>query len=290
MYKVAVLHVQICECPSLAVDEAALKRLCWIPFGIQTVSFEAKGGILCLEPLSDELHGTKEDTIFVEVPPGAVSTSTDVKMRYAIITTGPFTLPVGYQFGSPVVYICYDSRSVTKPIKLHLPHWYGGGDHSRGGLSFALAPHSLKGGSVYNFQLLAGGQFSVSSHYGVVEIHGHCSLYTEVFELGVRVDYYALCLEKDEEAECKTECNIAVTYASYCWRTVRLILGFTLAVHCTFRMHTLLYIELEHVCHADLGGEPTWLEIVKANSIPIQVGQNHCHTREEVPCAWGLVC
>ena len=95
----------MCECLSLTADEAALKRHCWIPFGIKTVSIEAKGGILCLEPESDDLQETKESNIFVEVPPDAVSTSADVKMRYAIIPSGPFTLPEGYQFGSPVVYI-----------------------------------------------------------------------------------------------------------------------------------------------------------------------------------------
>ena len=217
----AVLHVQMCECPSLAVDEAALKRLCWIPFGIQTVSIEAEGGILCLEPPSDELQGKQEDTIFVEVPPGAVSTSTDVKMRYAIIPSGPFKLPEGYQLGSPVVYIYYDSRRVTKPIRLHLPHWYGGGDHTRDGLSFAVAPHSLKGRSVYHFELLSGGKFSGDSHYGVVEIGGHCSQFAKVFNLRATENYQAVCLEKEEGHQ--TVCDIAVTYASPYWRRVRLI-------------------------------------------------------------------
>ena len=226
MCKEVVLHVQMCECTFLTVDEAALKRLCWIPFGVRTVSIEAKGGIFCLVPQSDELQGTKEGTIFVEVPPDAVSTSADVKMRYAIILSGPFKLPEGYQFGSPVVYIYYDSRRVTKPLALHLPHWCGGRDRATDGLSFAIAPHSLKGGSVYHFQLLGGREFPVSSQYGVVEIHGHCSLYAEVFDMGATTNCQAFCLEKEEEdeTECKAECNIAVTYASYCWRTVRLII------------------------------------------------------------------
>ena len=217
--------VQMYECPSLTVDEFALKRLCWIPFGIKTVSIEAKGGILWLEPRSDGIQETKDDTIFVEVPPDAVSTFANVKLRYAIIPSGPFTLPEGYQFGSPVVYIYYDGRRVTKPLALHLPHWYGGKDRARDDLSFAVAPHSLKGRSVYDFQLLAGGDFPESSHYGVVEIHGHCTLFAEVFELGAGDDYHAFfCLnkEEEEETEYKRECNIAVTYASYCWRTVRL--------------------------------------------------------------------
>ena len=216
--------VQMCECPSLTADEAALKRLCWIPFDIKTVSIEAEGGILCLEPTSDDIQVPKEDTIFVEVPPDAVSTSADVKMRYAIIPSGAFTLPEGYQFGSPVVYIYYDGQRVTKPLALHLPHWYGGEDHARDGLSFAVAPHSLKGRSVYHFQLLAGGKFPVNSHYGVVEIGGHCSLFTTAFESGATVNCQAFSLvkENEEETECKAECNIAVTNAVYCWRRVRL--------------------------------------------------------------------
>ena len=230
IYKEPVLHIQMYECLSLTADEAALKRLCWIPFGIKTVSIEAKGGILCLEPESEVLQGTKESNIFVEIPPGAVSTSADVKMHYAIIPSGSFTLPEGYQFGSPVVYIYYDGQHVTKPLVLHLPHWYGGEDHARDGLSFAVAPHSLKGRSVYHFQLLAGGKFPVTSRYGVIEIGGHCSLFTTAFETGVTVNCQAFSLikEKEDETECNSECNIAVTYAAYCWRTVRLCVEFYL--------------------------------------------------------------
>ena len=228
--------VQMCKCPSLAADEAALKRLCWIPFDIKTVSIEAKGGILCLEPTCDDMHVTKEDTIFVEVPPDAVSTSADVKMRYAIIPGGPFTLPEGYQFGSPVVYIYYDGRRVTKPLALHLPHWYGGEDHARDGLSFAVASHSLQGRSVYDFQLLAGGKFPVSSRYGVVEIGGHCSLFTKVFKLGTPANCQAICLEKEEGR--KTVCDIAVTYSSPYWLQVRFMKGTAVCITyvCSFRV------------------------------------------------------
>ena len=261
-----VCSVQMCECPTLAADEAALKRLCWIPFGIKTVSIEAKGGILCLEPTSDDIQVAKEDTIFVEVPPDAVSNSAGVKMHYAIIPSGPFTLPEGYQFGSPVVYIYYDGRRVTKPLALHLPHWYGGEDHARDGLSFAVAPHSLKGGSVYHFQLLAGGELPGSSHYGVVPIHGHCSLYAKVFRLGATVNYHAyFCLKKEEEEETeyKRECNIAVTYASYCWRKVRLTIRISLALHCSFRIHMLcLYVSTMQILQDN---RPGW-EMSKPNS------------------------
>ena len=250
----------MCECPSLTADEAALKRLCWIPFGIKTVSIEAEGGILCLEPTSDDIQVTKEDTIFVEVPPDAVSTSANVKMRYAIIPSGPFTLPKGYQFGSPVVYIYYDGRRVTKPLALHLPHWYGGKDHSRDGLSFAVAPHSLKGRNVYHFQLLAGGKFPVNSRYGVIEIDGHCSLFTKAFKNGATVNCQACSLIKknEEETECKAECNIAVTNAVYCWRSVRLyrnFIGFESYLQCKYIFCVCMWVPYRSCLRIDVVGK-----------------------------------
>ena len=96
-------------------------------------------------------------------PADAVSTSADVKMRYAIIPSGPFTLPEGYQFGSPVVYIYYDGRRVTKPLALHLPHLYGGEDHARDGLSFAVAPILSKEAVCTTFGCWLGGN-SLSVH------------------------------------------------------------------------------------------------------------------------------
>ena len=209
----------MCECPSLTADEAALKRLCWIPFDIKTVSIEAKGGILCLEPTSDDLQETKENTIFVEVPPDAVSTSADVKIRYAIIPSGAFTLPEGYQFGSPVVYINYDGRRVTKPLALHLPHWYGGEDHARDGLSFAIAPHSLKRGTTaYRFQLVEGGTFPKQQHFGIFLIDGHSTLFADVFKEETTSVY--LATQWEQQHDNKTHTRIVIMYFSKVWLEV----------------------------------------------------------------------
>ena len=209
----------MCECPSLTADEAALKRLCWIPFDIKIVSIEAKGGILCLEPTSDDLQETKENTICVEIPPDAVSTSADVKMHYAIIPSGPFTLPEGYQFGSPVVYIYYDGRRVTKPLALHLPHCYGGEDHARDGLSFAVAPHSLKGGTTaYQFQLMEGGTFSKHLQNGIFLIDGHSTLFADVFKEKTTSVY--LATQWEQRLPSKTHTKIVITYFSTLWPKV----------------------------------------------------------------------
>ena len=174
---------------------------------------------MCLEPQSDEIQETKENTIFVEVPPDAVSTSANVKMHYAIIPSGSFTLLKGYQFGSPVVYIYYDGRRVTKPLALHLPHWYGGEDHARDGLSFAVAPHSLKRGTTaYQFQLIGGGTFTQHQQYGVFLINGHSTLFAEVFKEKATSVY--LATQWEQQVANKTHTKIVITYFSNTWLEV----------------------------------------------------------------------
>ena len=75
-----------------------------------------------MEPTSDDTQEMKEETIFVEVPPDAVSTSDNVEMHYAIILSGPFTLPKGYQFGSPIKVCaklqCLDLLQYTVMLEL----------------------------------------------------------------------------------------------------------------------------------------------------------------------------
>ena len=177
----------------------------------------AKGGIFCLQPTSGGLGGNKEDTIFVEVPPNAIDTSADVEMHYAVIPDGPFTLQEGYQFGSMVVYIYYDGRRVTKPLRLHLPHWYGGRNHVQDGLSFARAPHSLKEGKRgYHFEMIKGGDFL--QHWGTLDINGHKCLFTEAFVKGAPSRFLATQWERRLASETRTK--IVITYHIGVWLEV----------------------------------------------------------------------
>ena len=214
----------LCGCPSITADEhdeRALKDLCWVPFDVKTVAIEAQGGILCLQPPSDELElrGKEEDTVFVEVPPDAIDAYDKVEMSYAIIPDGPFTLPEGYQFGSMVVYINYDGRRVTKPFILHLPHWYGGEDHIRDGLSFAIAPHTpTQEEREYQFRLIEGGNFLKHQQYGIFHIDGHSSLFVEVFKEKATSVYLATQWEHRLASEASTK--IVITYYSEVWLKV----------------------------------------------------------------------
>ena len=174
-----------------------------------------EGGKLSLEPSAGTMGGGEGGTILLEVPPGAGSPAESVEVRSAVIPDGPFTLPEGYQLGSMVVYLCYDGHRLTKPFALSLPHWYGGEDQVRDGLSFAMAPHTLKEEEhVYHFELLEGGEM-LSSHCMELEIDGHCSLIAEVFKKGAVSRYQAISLQRERENE--MACDVAITYAFPLW-------------------------------------------------------------------------
>ena len=177
--------------PSPLAAEGALGDLCWIPFGIRSQSVGPEGGKLSLEPSAGAMGG-REGGILLKVPPGAISPAESVEVRSALIPDGPFTLPEGYQLGSMVVYLYYDGHRLTKPVTLSLPHWYGGEDQVRDGLSFAMAPHTLKEGEhVYHFELLEEGMFAEQRQCGILQISGHCTLFAVVFKLKAISLYYA---------------------------------------------------------------------------------------------------
>ena len=178
--------------PLSPAAEATLNDLSWIPFGIQSLSVGPEGGKLSLEPSTGAMGGEEGETILLEIPPGAILPAESVEVRSALIPDGPFTLPEGYQLGSMVVYLYYDGCHLTKPVTLSLPHWYGGEDQVRDGLSFAMAPHTLKEGeSVYCFELLEGGRFAEKQQCGILEISGHCTLFAAVFKVKASSLYYA---------------------------------------------------------------------------------------------------
>ena len=211
--------------PSSLGAEAALVDLCWIPFGIQSQSVGPEGGNLSLEPSAGAMGGAEGRTILLEVPPGSVSPAESVEVRSALIPDGPFTLPEGYQLGSMVVYLYYDGHRLTKPCTLSLPHWYGGEDQVRDGLSFAMAPHTLKEGeSVYRFELLERGRFAEQQQCGVLRISGHCTLFAEVFKMNASSHYYASLWTHQVGgaviANNAMHSKVVITYAYLEWITV----------------------------------------------------------------------
>ena len=208
--------------PPPPAAEAALEDFCWVPFGIQSQSVGPEGGKLSLKPSAGAMGGEEGEAILLEVPPGAVSPSERVEVHSALIPDGPFTLPEGYQLGSMVMYIDYDSRRVTRPLTFHLPHWYSGEDQVRDGLSFAMAPHTLKEGEhSYRFELLEGGRFAEQRQCGVLQISGHCTLFAAVFKVKASSWYYASLWTRQVDgamiANNEMCSKVVITYADPKW-------------------------------------------------------------------------
>lgn len=60
---------------SFPAIETALDNLCWIPFGVQSQSAGPETGELCLQQSASTMGGEEEETILLEVPPGAICPS-----------------------------------------------------------------------------------------------------------------------------------------------------------------------------------------------------------------------
>jgi hypothetical protein len=159
-------------------DEEDLEKLCWIPFGIQTLSVGEEGGIFLLEP--EDKQFAREDQIFLTIPKNSVNMDKCKKLtiRYAILMHGPFVLDEGYKLASPVVYINFDPEHIlqTSCLYLQLPHWAS----EKEKVYTAVAPHSVNEKQQYKFELQEVEKSS-SGKFSVIPISGHASLYSDVF-------------------------------------------------------------------------------------------------------------
>ena len=222
--------------------EAELEKLCWIPFGIQSLTVGQEGGLFPLQPQSRELsedHGL----IMLEVPENAVNTAVcdELCIRYGVIVYGPFDVPEGYQLGSMAVYIYFEENHVITPVLLHLPHWAG--KDSESSLKCAIAPHRLEEGEE-KYKFTEDGDFHSTEGSGVITIDGHCSLFAKAFKQEACLRYYATGLER--EIDNGTILEVVITYASQIWLQV---------CACAYQMstvsyHSMRYTELLNVCQS----------------------------------------
>ena len=107
----------------------------------------------------------------LNVPHGAVPYGELVMISVCCFFNGPFTLPEGLEFVSPVY--CIHTTPVTqfrKPVELSLDHWARVEDESScSRLSFVFAPFDLEDcQSPFEFETEDGGHFS--THFGVISV------------------------------------------------------------------------------------------------------------------------
>ena len=206
-----------------AAHETELKKFCWIPFGIQTLTVGQEGGLFPLQPQS---KGSSEDhgVIMLEVPENAVNTAVcdELCIRYGVIVYGPFDVPEGYQLGSMAVYIYFEEDHAVKPVLLHLPHWAGKDGESS--LKCAIAPHRLEEEEKYKFRLTEDGDFHSTEGSGAIAIDGHCSLFAIAFDKGASAKFFAISFEK--ESVKGSTLDVVITYAHNVWCKVCMWMSF----------------------------------------------------------------
>ena len=215
-----------------AAHETELKKFCWIPFGIQTLTVGQEGGLFPLQPQSKELSEDR-GVIMLEVPENAVNTAVcdELCIRYGVIVYGPFDVPEGCQLGSMAVYIYFEEDHAVKPVLLHLPHWAG--EDGESSLKCAIAPHRLEEGEEkYKFRLTEDRDFHSTEGSGVIVIDGHCSLFAKVFGEEAGPLYYATPLEMEEDTKAIT--RIAVTYNTSVWIQVSVVQVYVLCDELVF--------------------------------------------------------
>jgi hypothetical protein len=203
-----------------AGHETDLLNQCWIPFGIESLLVTKEGGIFPLEPLTPEHRDDINRTFRMEVPANAIRSDT-LEVMYGIILDGPFVLPRGYRFASPLVYVCFDESKVIKPLKIHIPHWIAQAkDHSEDDVLFIISPHSVsEGEQMYKFTAMESRCTStLHDVYGTVEISGHNSLVGQAMEEKIPSCYYASLWEKIEGNN--RQLKVAVTYKILFWLKV----------------------------------------------------------------------
>ena len=199
--------------------EAELEKLCWIPFGIQTLTVGEEGGLIPLQPQTTEVY-KDNDVITLEIPEGAVNTPVCDRLciRYGVIVFGPFDLPEGYQLGSMAVYIHFNQEHAVKPVVLHLPHWSGKDGES--GLKCVVALHRLEEGEEkYKFEDVEEGDFQSKEGCHLITIDGHCSLFADALKEETSLKYYATEHKRfDKNGACL---DVVITNASPVWLEVR---------------------------------------------------------------------
>ena len=186
-----------------------------MPFGVQKVDVGPEGGTITLQSKAESgINFKKEDVIQLEVPKDAVRKQGSGKLpiRYGVLLNGKFKLKAGHKLVSPVVYVNYDQKDTTKPLKLLLPHWSSDED-----VFIATAPQdNNEGGDDITFNLKEEMVSSSSRNAAVSSISGS-ELYAVAVREGSKSNFYAIPLESPLTHGRGVELSVIISYASSVW-------------------------------------------------------------------------
>ena len=206
-FKISRYNYESCLFITVPPHENDLCRLCWVPFGIQTLKV-SDGHTYLLQP---SIGGCdEEDLIRLEVPKDAINTDVckELSIRYGILVHGPFVLEEDYELASMVVYIDFNKVHTTQPLMLHLPDWASEGEAT----SDVFASHKVDGKEEFKFTKI---KLSDAVTMGAIPVYGHCSLFTKAIKEKAGKNFYAF--SREFRKKCKTTLSVHFTYASQVW-------------------------------------------------------------------------
>lgn len=116
--------------------------------------------------------------IMINIPPEAISVShsDEVIVRINACIRGPFELPEGYEFASPIFHIEPGAKFAEKPIELSMVHCLDIKDvQGCSGLQFVSAPvQTSNKKATIRFKHLDGGLFTPDRRIGKISLQHFC--------------------------------------------------------------------------------------------------------------------
>ena len=182
-----VCHIHSPGTCFLEGHEAFISNSCFVVGGIQSLLVNSEAGIITLGP-------GKEGSAKLLIPSGAIPQGQQLQVKYAVLLDGPFSIPVGYNIVSPVLYIDYNTSLVKKPLQLHLNHWYAGEDRQKS-MTFLKAPHVADESGLFPFAKYMHGSFSDDEQLAV-------------FELKEDLCCVVVAVKKTENFHCPANCRL----------------------------------------------------------------------------------
>ena len=119
----------------------------------------------------------------LEIPEGAISEGTFLKVDIGVALHGPFQFPAGLRPVSPIFWVCVRDKpdyQFSQPVRITIPHFLNLSsihDIQSLGLTFLKADHQMDSQHMYQFKPTEGEmKFEPLMKYGVLKTTHFCSL------------------------------------------------------------------------------------------------------------------
>ena len=139
------------------VNEADFSTSCFLVGGVQSLTVSS--GTFSL--------GLGKELAKLVIPNKASHQCQQLKVEYATLLDGPFSIPEDCYIVSPVLYLDYDTTLVKEPLELYLNHWYTGENRQKN-MTFLKAPHEASADGYFHFSKFDSSCFSDDENFGIL--------------------------------------------------------------------------------------------------------------------------